>query len=71
LGLSVYIDKAVLGERLGSTILEDLLRRPTTDAPVLGTVKLVETMYVWWERRELLKEKLWQDWLGQRLPYMQ
>jgi hypothetical protein len=60
LGLSVYIDKAVLGERSGSTILEDLLRRPTSDAPVLGTLKLVETIvvacwYVWWQRREIVK----------------
>jgi ribonuclease HI len=60
LGLSDYIDQALIGERSGSCVLEEILRRSNQNTPILGMLKIKETIavacwYVWWQRREMVK----------------
>lgn len=60
MGLHEFIDQAVLGERSGSSILEDIICRPKKRTPVLGMLKIHESVavacwYVWWQRREIVK----------------
>jgi hypothetical protein len=60
MGLSGYIKQAITGKRSGSTILEDLLCRENLKSPILGNLKLKETItftcwYLWWQRRKIVK----------------
>ena len=60
LGLSNFVEQAVIGEYSGSTILEDIMCMPKQFTPVLGSLKIQELIavacwYIWWQRREIVK----------------
>jgi hypothetical protein len=59
-GLRDYIDKCAIGERSGSSILEDIMCKPKGKAQVLGMLSTKESIavtcwYLWWQRREIVK----------------
>jgi ribonuclease HI len=62
MGLLDYIKQTSLGERSGSSILEDLIRDYQNKTQVLGLLNMVESIavtcwYIWWQRRELVNGK--------------
>jgi ribonuclease HI len=62
MGLLDYIKQTSLGERCGSSILEDLIRNYQNKTQVLGMLNIEESIavtcwYLWWQRRELVKEE--------------
>jgi hypothetical protein len=56
LGLEEVINNAVSLDRLGSVVLEEILRSPIKKSPILGQlglqeIVLVASWYIWWQRR--------------------
>lgn len=59
-GIMDRIDQALQVDRSGSVVLEEMLRWPRQNSPLLGHLGLQETVavgawYIWWERREAMK----------------
>jgi hypothetical protein len=62
LGLQDVISQATRANRSGSIVLEDILQSPRRKSPILGQLGLQETIlvagwYIWWQRREAVKEE--------------
>jgi ribonuclease HI len=60
LGLEDYIRTACDIDHSGSVVLEEILRGPLKNNPVIGLLGLKETIlvaawYIWWQRREVVK----------------
>jgi hypothetical protein len=63
LGLEDYIKTACDIDHSGSVVLEEILRCPLKNNPVIGLLGLKETIlvagwYIWWQRREVVKGEI-------------
>lgn len=60
LGLTEIIDEALMVDRSGSVVMEEIIRSNSKERPVLSNFGVAESVivgawYIWWQRREFVK----------------